>query len=70
MNRNFIPTRKVISNNKILIGFKLAEINKHKKLHELMDENSYYTHKGLTYFDKNDLTEAFLNKLVKSNGFI
>lgn len=60
----FIPTRRVSKNSIRLLGFKIAEINKHKKLNELMDENAYYTSKGITYFNQDDLTESFKSRCV------
>jgi hypothetical protein len=68
--RSYIPTRRVISKNKVLIGFKITDLNKIKSLGTLLEENAYYTNKGLTYFDKDDLSTSLLNKLVKSNGHI
>jgi len=68
--RNFIPTRRVISGNKVLIGFKITDLNRQKSLTTLLEENSYYTNKGLTYFNEVDLSESLLKKLTKANGYI
>ena len=68
--RNFIPTRRVVSKNKVLIGFRITDLNQQKSLDTLLEEDVYYTSKGLTYFDKGDLSESLLKKLTNANGYI
>jgi len=68
--RNFIPTRRIISKNKVLIGFKITDLNRIKSLGTLLEDNAHYTNKGLTYFNEEDLSDSLLNKIVKSNGYI
>ena len=68
--RNFIPTRRVISGNKVLIGFKITDLNQQKSLTTLLEDNVHYTSKGLTYFDEVDLSDSLLKKLTKANGYI
>tara|TARA_R110001606_G_scaffold353138_1_gene503618 strand:+ start:574 stop:789 length:216 start_codon:yes stop_codon:yes gene_type:complete len=66
----WIPTRRVISKNKVLIGFKITELNQQKSLSTLLEENAYCTNKGLTYFDEEDLSKSLLEKLTNANGYI
>ena len=68
--RNFIPTRRVVSGSKVLIGFKLTDLNQQKSLDTLLEENVHYTNKGLTYFNEGDLSESLLKKLTNANGYI
>ena len=68
--RNFVPTRRLISGNKVLIGFKITDLNRQKSLTTLLEENAHYTNKGLTYFNEGDLSESLLKKLTKANGYI